>query len=197
MPVLRYFVIYKPFRVLCQFSPQDGKQTLRDIIDVPKDIYPVGRLDYDSEGLLILTNDKTINHRLLDPAFLHHRKYWAQVDGAVSDAAIQQLCAGVTIQVNGKRYRTRKCAVRLLDEEEVHVPERRPPIRYRKNIPAPWIQLTLSEGKNRQVRKMCASVNAPVLRLIRAGVEDLSFEGMSPGQIEEFSRNDLVRLLHL
>src|SRR3978361_1194249 len=100
----RYFIIYKPFQVMSQFSPAENKQTLKDFFEVPKDVYPVGRLDYDSEGLLILTNDTSINHRLLHPEFEHEREYWAQVDNAVLPASVLQIAKGVEINIEGKIY---------------------------------------------------------------------------------------------
>src|SRR3954462_5335527 len=104
----RYFIIYKPFQVLTQFSPGEGKATLKDHFHVPKDVYPVGRLDYDSEGLLILTNDTTINNQLLHPSFRHEREYWVQVEGDITKEALQQLRDGLSINIDGKPFRTAK-----------------------------------------------------------------------------------------
>ena len=106
--MLHYYLIYKPFNVLSQFTSEDGKQTLKDLFDVPNDVYPVGRLDYDSEGLLLLTNDKKLNHALLNPEFEHEREYWTQVDGAITMEAINDLRNGVDITIDGKIYRTKK-----------------------------------------------------------------------------------------
>jgi 23S rRNA pseudouridine2457 synthase len=164
--MIHYFLIYKPYLVLSQFSAEPGKQSLADFFDVPRDVYPVGRLDHDSEGLLLLTNDKQLNHRLLDPGFGHEREYWVQVDGAITDEAIHQLQKGVEINVDGKRYRTKPCIASLFVTPPV-VPDRNPPIRFRKEIPAQWIRMVLTEGKNRQVRKMTARTGFPTLRLIR------------------------------
>lgn len=188
------FLIYKPYLVLSQFSPVEGKQTLSDFFDVPRDVYPVGRLDHDSEGLLILTNDTTLNHRLLDPKFAHEREYWVQVDGAIDDAAIAKLERGVTINIDGKLYRTRPCEVSSLNED-LHVPERNPPIRFRKHIPAPWIRMVLTEGKNRQVRKMTAQAGFPTLRLIRYRIGEISLDCMQPGDMVRIPRNDLYKKL--
>ena len=183
-----YFIIYKPYLVLSQFSPVEGKKTLADFFDVPKDVYPVGRLDHDSEGLLLLTNDKQLNHRLLDPKFAHAREYWVQVDGAITHDAITALQKSVSINVDGKLYHTKPCEVFLFDEEP-SLPEREPPIRFRKEIPAPWLRMILTEGKNRQVRKMTAKVGFPTLRLARYRMEGLSVEGMQPGDIKELTQN--------
>lgn len=184
--MIRYFIIYKPYLVLSQFSPVHGKQTLADFFDVPRDVYPVGRLDHDSEGLLILTNDTQLNHRLLHPKFAHEREYWVQVDGAITLQALTNLEAGIDINVDGKIHRTSPARVHLFSEEP-DVPERNPPIRYRKEIPAPWISMILNEGKNRQVRKMTAAAGFPTLRLIRRRIEEIDLVDLQPGAIRELS----------
>ena len=189
-----YFLIYKPYLVLSQFSAVDGKQTLADFFEVPRDVYPVGRLDHDSEGLLLLTNDRQLNHRLLDPAFAHEREYWVQVDGAIDHTAIQQLQEGVTINVGGKLYPTKPCTVSLFDKDP-SVPERDPPIRFRKEIPAPWIKMILTEGKNRQVRKMTAKTGFPTLRLIRYRMEELALGNMQQGEITGLPQNTVYQKL--
>jgi 23S rRNA pseudouridine2457 synthase len=189
-----YSIVYKPYNVLSQFTTVDGKQTLKDFFTVPKDVYPVGRLDFDSEGLLILTNDKKINHQLLDPLFAHQRTYWVQVDGAITDVAIAQLNAGVDINVDGKIYRTKKCKATLFHSPPP-VPPRDPPIRFRKSIPAPWIQLEITEGKNRQVRKMTAAVGFPTLRLIRYRIENCTIEGLAPGEMRILKKEEIIRAL--
>lgn len=189
-----YFIIYKPYLVQSQFSPVDGKKTLADFFDVPKDVYPVGRLDHDSEGLLILTNDKQLNHRLLHPSFQHEREYWVQVDGAITGDAIQQLQNGVTISIGGKKHQTLPCKVSVF-EKEPFVPVRNPPIRFRKEIPAPWIRMVLKEGKNRQVRRMTAQVGFPTLRLIRYRIENITMEGLQPGDLVSMTRKQLYQQL--
>lgn len=189
-----YFIIYKPYFVLSQFSSQPGKQTLADYFSVPKKVYPVGRLDEDSEGLLILTSDTTLNQRLLNPLFAHEREYLAQVDGAVLPQAIEQLQSGVVINVDGKAYTTKPCKAMLLSDEPA-VPPRNPPIRFRKEIPAPWIKLILTEGKNRQVRKMTAAVGNPTLRLIRYRIEGITLNNMQPGSIIELPESTLYKKL--
>ena len=190
----RYFIIYKPYQVLTQFTSQPGKQSLSDSFKVPPDVYPVGRLDYDSEGLLILTNDKSLNHRLLQPQFLHEREYWVQVEGLITKAAIDLLEAGVSITVNGKKYRTRPCRV-IPFSAEPGVPERHPPIRYRKNIPACWIRIIVTEGKNRQVRKMTAGVGFPTLRLIRYRIGHITLDGLQPGDMKELGKTEIYTQL--
>lgn len=189
-----YFIIYKPYLVQSQFSPVEGKQSLADFFDVPKDVYPVGRLDHDSEGLLILTNDKQLNHRLLHPSFQHEREYWVQVDGAITNAAIETLEIGVTISIDGKKHYTSPCDVSLFSDEP-KVPARNPPIRFRKEIPAPWISMILTEGKNRQVRRMTASVGFPTLRLIRYRIEGITIDGLQPGDLVSLTRQQLYQQL--
>jgi 23S rRNA pseudouridine2457 synthase len=191
----RYYIIYKPYLVLSQFTAEnEQQQTLKDYFDLPADVYPVGRLDYDSEGLLILTNDTNLNHRLLHPSFEHEREYWVQVDGAIGGEAIASLKKGVSISVNGKVHTTKKCRVKLLDPPPL-VPDRNPPIRFRKDIPTSWISITLTEGKNRQVRKMTAAVGFPTLRLIRYRVEGIDIGSMQPGDIREIEGTLLFKKL--
>jgi 23S rRNA pseudouridine2457 synthase len=189
----KYFIVYKPFHVLSQFSREGDKKTLKDFFDVPTDVYPVGRLDYDSEGLLILSNDKKLNQFFLDPAHQHEREYWVQVEGDVDEVALSRLCDGVPINLNGKIYRTEKCfAAKLLDPK---VPERVPPIRVRKSIPTSWIKMILTEGKNRQVRKMTAHVGFPTLRLIRYRIESITIDGLNSGEMKTLSKTELYNLL--
>ena len=163
-------------------------------------MYPVGRLDFDSEGLLILTNDRSLNHRLLDPKFSHEREYWVQVEGVIDAAAIHQLESGVVINLDGKPYTTRPCKVTRLGETDSPpdppgVPERTPPIRYRANIPTSWIKMVLKEGKNRQVRKMTARAGFPTLRLIRYRIGRLNIEGWQPGDMRALQQQAIEPLL--
>jgi len=190
----QYYVVYKPFQVLSQFTSQEGKQTLKDFFPVPGDVYPVGRLDFDSEGLLILTNDTALNHRLLNPRFAHEREYWVQVDGAITPEAIRTLESGVTITVDGKPYQTKRCIVQLFETPPA-VPDRHPPIRYRANIPTTWIRMILTEGKNRQVRKMTAQAGFPTLRLLRYRIEKLELAGLKPGEMRSPNRNEMYSML--
>lgn len=195
----RYFAVYKPYQVLSQFSlPADGalkqKQTLKDFFRVPQDVYPVGRLDYDSEGLLLLTNDSQLNYRLLHPRFAHEREYWVQVEGAISDAAIEQLSHEMVIQVHGKQHRTKGAIVKRI-EVESRVPPRFPPIRFRQHIPVSWIKMILTEGKHHQVRKMTARAGFPTLRLLRYRIEGVTLDGMMPGRSREYNRDEVYKLL--
>lgn len=181
-----YFLLYKPYAVLSQFTTNDEKRTLKEITRLPPDVYPVGRLDLDSEGLLLLTNDRSINHRLLNPDFKHEREYWVQVEGETTPDAIKRMESGVEINVNGKKYHTASCIASKFDPPPI--PDRIPPIRFRKNIPTCWLKLILFEGKNRQVRKMTAAVGYPTLRLIRFRIERLTIEGMHPGEIRSLDK---------
>ena len=190
-----YFVVYKPFNVLSQFSQEGNKQTLKEFFNVPVDVYSIGRLDYDSEGLLILTNDKFLNKELLHPLHSHEREYWVQVEGSITEEAIKQLQKGVTINTDGKLYITRPCRVEVLSDP--YVPTRVPPIRYRKNIPDSWISIVLTEGKNRQVRKMTASVGFPTLRLIRYRIEKVTIERLQPGEMKILSQGEMYTLLKI
>src|ERR1700722_19655490 len=190
----QYYVVYKPYLVLSQFTTVDGKQTLKDHFPVPGDCYPVGRLDHDSEGLLILTNDSALNHRLLNPRFAHDREYWVQVEGVIAPAAILALQTGLTISVDGREYRTKPCIVDSF-ETAPSVPDRIPPIRYRAQIPTTWISMILREGKNRQVRKMTAKAGYPTLRLIRQRIEGLSLDGLGPGEMRSLDRSTIYSLL--
>jgi len=193
---LRYFVVYKPFNMLCQFTKDGEYPTLADLeIKLPKDVYPLGRLDTDSEGLLILSNDKKLNHLLLEPSMKHKRTYYAQVEGTPAEDKLKELCDGVVININGENYKTQPCTAKQIDEPALS--ERNPPIRYRKNVPATWIELTLTEGKNRQVRKMTAKVGYPTLRLVRTSIEDLTLANMEPGEVIEFDKKKLYSLLKI
>jgi 23S rRNA pseudouridine2457 synthase len=129
----------------------------------------------------LLTNDKTINHQLLHPKFEHQRTYWVQVEGAITMEAIEQLTKGITINIEGSMYQTKPSTVALLETSFIKVPDRTPPIRFRKNIPTSWVSIQLTEGKNRQVRKMFAQVGFPVLRLIRAQLGTYTIDTMLPG----------------
>lgn len=194
----RYLLFYKPFDVLCQFtnpvdrvSPAANRlpcRTLADFIDVP-DVYSVGRLDRDSEGLLLLTDHGSLKHRLCHPDFGHRRTYWVQVEGIPTDEAIDQLRQGVQVQ----DYRTRPAQVERLDEPDL--PPRVPPIRERKAIPTAWLALTLTEGRNRQVRRMTAAVGFPTLRLVRSAIgAGLTLAGLEPGQWREITAAEQVEL---
>lgn len=165
----------KPFGVLCKFSPEPGRRTLADYIRVAH-IYPAGRLDTDSEGLLLLTDDGALQARIANPRFKLAKLYWAQVEGTPTEAALALLRAGVDLG----DFTTEAAGARLIDEPANLWP-RAPPIRWRAKIPTAWLELTLREGKNRQVRRMTARVGLPTLRLVRARIGQVSVEGLAPG----------------
>ncbi len=165
----------KPFRVMSQFSPSGDKQTLAHFIDTPG-VYPAGRLDYDSEGLLLLTDDGALQHRIAHPAQKLPKTYWVQVEGAPDESAIAQLQQGVLLN-DGP---TLPAQVTLIDPPAAW--PRNPPIRVRLSIPDHWLAITISEGRNRQVRRMTAAVGLPTLRLIRAAIGDWTLDGLQPGQ---------------
>lgn len=191
----RYLLFYKPYNVLCQFTDDSSsaaqRQTLKDYIPIPG-VYPVGRLDQDSEGLLLLTNHGQLQHRLSDPKFQHPRTYWVQVERIPDPAAIRQLQQGVVIQ----GYKTRPAKVFLLPQAP-DLPPRTPPIRFRKTVPTAWLAITLTEGRNRQVRKMTAAVGFPTLRLVRVQIGNLSLTGLQPGEWRDLSSSELRDLKSL
>lgn len=186
----RYIIFYKPYGVLSQFTQETSKHsTLKEYIPVP-DVYPVGRLDWDSEGLLLLTNDGQLQHRLAHPRFGHERTYWVQVEGVPDADAIKNLQTGVKIQ----GYCTQPAQVRLFVQPPP-LPERNPPIRVRKSIPTSWLEMTLTEGKNRQVRRMTAAVGFPTLRLVRVSIARLSLNGLHLGEWRDLIPSEL-KFLH-
>lgn len=187
----RYFIINKPYGVLSQFTREVPEhRVLGDLHDFPSNVYPVGRLDRDSEGLLILTNDRSLNEALLHPSRKHGRIYWAQVEGIPTEDALSALRKGVTIRAKGKVHRSAPVGAAFLPEEATKdILPRNPPVRFRKSVPDSWLALELTEGKNRQVRKMCAAVGFPVLRLLRVGIENLRLEDVENGEVREVNKD--------
>ena len=186
MAKTRIVLFNKPYGVLSQFTAAEGKISLSKF-SLPSEVYPAGRLDFDSEGLLLLTDDGGLNHRLTDPRHGHPRTYWVQVERVPDDEALKKLSRGVTL-ADGP---TLPCRVKLLDAEP-DLPPRTPPIRFRLNVPTAWLELTLKEGRNRQVRRMTAAIGHPTLRLVRAGIGRLSLAGLAPGKWRWVDRAELA-----
>jgi 23S rRNA pseudouridine2457 synthase len=178
---------YKPFDVLSQFTQEHPSHRTLAEFGFPPDVYPIGRLDRDSEGLLLLSDEARWNDLLLNPKHGHRRTYHAQVEGSVTEAALKQLSDGLDLG----DFKSKRCEASLLSHEPNH-PPRNPPIRFRKTVPTSWIELTLTEGKNRQVRRMTAAVGFPTLRLIRVTIGGLTTTslGLSPGQWRELEKNE-------
>lgn len=196
-PTIKYFILNKPYGVLSQFTEeQPGQRTLAEFFPDEKNIYPVGRLDSDSEGLLVLTDDKRLNFELLDPRFKHKRTYFGQVEGAPTEADLAIFKTGISLKIDGKPFKCAPAEAHIL-EKTPDFPERNPPVRFRANIPTTWISVQLTEGKNRQVRRMCAAAGFPVLRLVRVAIEDLDLGGLQPGERQSFSETEIRGLLRL
>lgn len=178
MPRSRLILLNKPFRVLCQFTDDAGRATLADHVRVPG-VYAAGRLDYDSEGLLLLTDDGALQARIADPKHELAKTYWVQVEGAATRETLAELRKGVPL----KDGMTRRAQA-----EQIAPPalwERTPPVRFRKNVPTSWLAITLREGRNRQVRRMTAAVGLPTLRLIRVRIGDWELGELQPGKWRE------------
>jgi pseudouridine synthase len=189
---MRVYRFWKPYGVLTRFTDEEGRPTLADYVHIP-DIYAAGRLDLDSEGLLLLTDSGTLSHRLTDPRFQHPRTYWAQVERIPDAAALQRLRAGVELSEGGRLWRTRPAQVEWLAEPP-DLPEREPPIRVRKSIPTAWLQLTITEGRNRQVRRMTAAVGCPTLRLVRWAIGTITLTGLAPGMLLPLTQAEIDAL---
>ncbi|MEO1644375.1 MAG: pseudouridine synthase [Chloroflexota bacterium] len=186
MPTLKF---WKPYRVLTQFTDDDAdRETLADYIDVP-DVYAAGRLDYDSEGLMILTDDGKLNHMLTHPKHGHPRTYWAQVENIPDESSLDEIRRG---GIPIKNYKTKPAMARRIDEPAL--PERNPPIRYRANIPECWLELTLTEGKKRQVRRMTAAIGHPTLRLVRASIGPITLDSIEEGKYYELTNTEMQAL---
>jgi 23S rRNA pseudouridine2457 synthase len=182
-------VLHKPYGVLSQFTPERGSRwgTLA-VFNLPHNVYPLGRLDADSEGLLLFSDEPGLNTRLLDPRHAHRREYWVQVERVPDATALQRLARG-GLDLDG--HRTLPCRARLLHPSP-NVTPREPPVRFRKNVPDAWLSLELVEGKNRQVRRMTAAVGHPTLRLIRVRIGEFTLGDLQPGQWRELTNAERV-----
>ena len=188
---MQIYRFWKPYNVLTKFTDADGRPTLADYIDVAN-IYAAGRLDMDSEGLLLLTDSGALQHRLSDPRFEHPKTYWAQVERIPDETALESLRRGVELSEGGKLWRTKPAQARLIDPPDI--PERPVPIRYRAHIPTAWLELTISEGKNRQVRRMTAAVGYPTLRLVRWAIGSITLAGLQPGQYQPLTKSEIEQI---
>ena len=180
-------LVNKPYQVLCQFTDPDGRATLADYVDSPG-VYPAGRLDFDSEGLLILTDDGRLQARISQPRSKIQKRYWAQVEGTASDEQIRSLLEGVKL----KDGLAKAVAAKRIEPPSM-LWDRDPPIRYRKTVTDSWIEITLAEGRNRQVRRMTAAVGLPTLRLIRYAVGPWTLDGLAPGETQRMANEDAWR----
>jgi len=191
----KYYLLQKPFGMLSQFTREGGHPSLADVdFDFESDVYSVGRLDTDSEGLLLLTNDKRLNSELLSPENGHPRTYHAQVEGTPDFSDIRTLQNPMIIKIKGKEFKTRHCKVSVLDPQPNYL-DRIPPIRVRKSIPDTWVSITLTEGKNRQVRKMTAYAGFPTLRLIRESIGPFKLKDLKAGEVKELSEVEVGILI--
>ena len=181
----QYIAFHKPYGILSQFTGEAHQRTLAEF-NFPKGVYAAGRLDKDSEGLLLLTDDGPLKHALLHPQNAHKKTYWVQVEGIPSTESLSILEQGVLI----KKYKTKPCSASIISPPP-DIPERDPPIRKRKSIPTAWISITLSEGKNRQVRRMTAKIGHPTLRLIRMQIEGVTLKGLALGEWKSLRKNDI------
>jgi 23S rRNA pseudouridine2457 synthase len=180
----------KPYGVLSQFSPDGSPNRTLAEFGFPKGVYPIGRLDADSEGLLLLSDEAALNERLLHPRNAHPRTYWAQVERVPSPEALRKLEAGLLLQ----DYKTRPCRAVILEPQPI-LPERFPPVRFRKNVPDCWMELKLSEGKNRQVRRMTAAIGHPTLRLIRVAIGEFGMAELNVGNWREVTDTERKLIL--
>lgn len=189
------FALYKPYGVLSQFTSEDGHPGLLDLdLNLPKDVWPVGRLDRDSEGLLLLTNDDRLKRALTDPVHNHSKTYWVQVEGALADENIEPLRYPMQLRIRKKNTTTKPAEAHVMSPPDL--PERVPPIRKRLSIPTSWLSIALTEGKNRQIRKMTAHIGFPTLRIVRVGIGSLSLNALhlAPGECRLLTAEEVIRL---
>jgi 23S rRNA pseudouridine2457 synthase len=185
----KYFIVNKPYGVLSQFTDKEGRATLSSLYKFPENVYPVGRLDFDSEGLLILTDDKSLTDYLLNPKNRHEREYYLQIEGIPSGEELQIVKKGILL----KDGMTLPAKAEIIDDPGF--PPRVPPIRERKNIPTSWLSLALTEGRNRQVRRMTAAIGFPTLRLVRVRIKKLLLEDLKSGGVREIKSGEAENFL--
>lgn len=181
----RYILFHKPYGVLSQFTSEDGARSLKEF-NLPAEVYAAGRLDKDSEGLLLLTDDGPLIEMLLNPKNEKPKTYWVLVERVPTDEALERMRRGLRIE----DYITKPCQVKILDPQP-EVPPRDPPVRYRKTVQDVWIEITIIEGKNRQVRKMTAAIGHPTLRLIRKNIGQMELGDLAPGNWREITRDEV------
>jgi 23S rRNA pseudouridine2457 synthase len=193
---MRYLLFYKPWNVLSTFTDSAGRLTLKDYINIPG-IYAVGRLDYKSEGLLLLSDDGKLNHRLSDPHFAYHKIYWVQVEGKVTDKVLQQLQEGVMVRESATRRGTTHKVSKLFKviRGVVIPPPNVPPRPVRAYHPTSWLELTLKEGRKHQIRRITAAFGLPTLRIVRVAIGPFRLGGLQPGEWIELASNEVKRLL--
>ncbi|MAI23874.1 MAG: pseudouridine synthase [Crocinitomicaceae bacterium] len=192
---MQTFALYKPYGILSQFTAEDGNPGLSSLnLGVPRTVWPVGRLDRDSEGLLLLTENKILKQRLTSPLQSHHKTYWVQVEGKPTDESIDDMRRPMQLRIRKKDVVTKPSRVKLISVP--HLAERTPPIRKRLNIPTSWLQVELTEGKNRQIRKMTASIGFPALRIVRIGIGSLTLDalGLHPGECTALTSDQIEQL---
>lgn len=184
----RYFILHKPYGVLSQFTDKEGRKTLSDIYDFPKNIYPVGRLDMDSEGLLLLTDDKSLTNFLLNPLKNHEKEYFVQVENIPSEDELEKLREGIVIE----NKKTLPAKAKIIGDPEF--PPRVPPVQFKNGFSYTWLSITLTEGRHRQVRKMTAAIGHPTMRLIRVRIKNLLLDGLKTGEARKLTESEIKEL---
>jgi len=184
----KYYILHKPYGYLSQFTDKLGRKTLTDFKNLPRDVYPIGRLDMDSEGLLLLSNDKVLVDFLLNPNNFHEKEYFAQVEGIPNENEMERFRDGLLIE----NQKTLPAKIEIVDP--IAIPDRVPSIRKRMNIQVCWLKIVITEGRNRQVRKMTAAIGHPTLRLIRTRIKNLTLDEFKPGEVRKLSEIEIQNL---
>lgn len=184
----KYYIINKPYGVLSQFTDKERRKTLAEFYNFPKHVYPAGRLDFDSEGLLILTNDKSLTDHILNPKNKHEKEYFVQVERIPDEISLKKLREGILI----KGIQTLPAKVKIINDP--NFPSRNPPIRKRKTVPTCWLSIIITEGRNRQVRRMTAGINHPTLRLVRVRIKNIKLINLKSGKVRELKSEEVKEL---